>query len=105
MTAKRSAGDDALHLHRLHRARDRGGTAGFAAKVHRAGRQARLDPRRQGQLPAGRGRQHQVLLAHPETVDKLCHPLDTDGEVSCCQGTKVVINVKRWRTASHWTGR
>jgi hypothetical protein len=46
-----------------------------------------------------------VILAKPDTVDKLCYPLDTAGEVSCCQGNKVVINVERWKHAvEHWTG-
>jgi hypothetical protein len=52
------------------------------------------------------GANTQVLLAHPETVDALCYPLNTEGEVSCCQGTRVVLNVKRWRFGvPHWTGR
>ena len=34
----------------------------------------------------------QLLLARPNTVDKLCYPLNTEGEVSCCMGSKVVIN-------------
>lgn len=46
-----------------------------------------------------------VLLARPETVDALCAPLDTAGEVSCCIHGRVVLNVVRWRTAvPHWTG-
>ena len=46
-----------------------------------------------------------VLVAGPHTVDALCAPLKTEGEVSCCQGRKVVINVLRWRNAvAHWTG-
>lgn len=46
-----------------------------------------------------------VLVAAPDTVDMLCAPLSTLGEVSCCQGRKVVINVRRWKGAvPHWTG-
>lgn len=46
----------------------------------------------------------QLVLASPSTVDKLCYPLNTEGEVSCCQGTKVVLNVDRWKNAvPHWT--
>ncbi len=37
-----------------------------------------------------------VLLASPETVDALCAPLLTRGEVSCRTGDRVVLNVKRW---------
>ena len=44
-----------------------------------------------------------VLIANPATVDLLCAPLRTEGEVSCCQGRKVVLNVERWRHAvPHW---
>ena len=47
-----------------------------------------------------------VVLAVPATVDKLCVPLQTEGEVSCQIGNKVVINLDRWRTAvPHWTGK
>ena len=47
-----------------------------------------------------------VILAKPATVDKLCYPLQTEGEVSCCQGNKVVVNVERWKKGvEHWTGR
>ena len=46
-----------------------------------------------------------VILAKPATVDKLCYPLQTEGEVSCCQGNKVVVNVERWKNGvEHWTG-
>lgn len=45
----------------------------------------------------------QLVLATPATVDKLCYPLRTNGEVSCCQGTKVVVNADRWFNAvPHW---
>ena len=47
----------------------------------------------------------QLVLAKPDTVDKLCYPLQTEGEVSCCNGTKVVVNVERWMKAvPHWPG-
>lgn len=47
-----------------------------------------------------------IILAKPKTVDKLCYPLDTEGEVSCCQGSKVVLNWHRWRDAvPHWKGK
>jgi hypothetical protein len=53
-----------------------------------------------------KGANTQLVLATPDTVDRLCYPLNTEGEVSCCQGTKVVINVERWRHAvPHWPGR
>jgi hypothetical protein len=37
-----------------------------------------------------------VLLATPTTTDELCAPLRTRGEVSCRNGTQVVLNAKRW---------
>jgi len=46
-----------------------------------------------------------VLVAGPDTVDKLCYPLKTEGKVSCCQGNRVVINSERWKLGvPHWTG-
>lgn len=38
-----------------------------------------------------------VTLATPGTVDLLCYPLDTDGDVSCAQEGRAIINVKRWQ--------
>lgn len=38
-----------------------------------------------------------VTLATPDTVDLLCYPLDTDGDVSCAQEGRAIINVKRWQ--------
>lgn len=47
----------------------------------------------------------QVYLAMPDAVDKLCAPLQTNGEVSCSLGTRVVLNIERWTKAvPHWTG-
>lgn len=47
----------------------------------------------------------QVVLASPDTVDRLCAPLNTEGKVSCSVGTKVVINSVRWKVGvPHWTG-
>ncbi|HMJ75599.1 MAG TPA: DUF3152 domain-containing protein [Iamia sp.] len=37
-----------------------------------------------------------VTLATPATVDLLCYPLDTDGDVSCAQEGRAIINGKRW---------
>lgn len=37
-----------------------------------------------------------VLLASPATTDRLCAPLRTNGEVSCRNGDRVVLNALRW---------
>lgn len=37
-----------------------------------------------------------IVLASPETTDRLCAPLDTRGRVSCRNGEDVVINAMRW---------
>lgn len=37
-----------------------------------------------------------IVLATPATVDRLCAPLATAGEVSCRNGNDVVINAVRW---------
>lgn len=37
-----------------------------------------------------------VVLASPETTDRLCAPLSTRGKVSCRNGNDVVINALRW---------
>jgi hypothetical protein len=38
-----------------------------------------------------------VTLATPGTVDLLCYPLQTDGDVSCAQEGRAIINVLRWQ--------
>lgn len=37
-----------------------------------------------------------VSLASPDTTDRLCAPLETRGEVSCHNGGRVLLNLKRW---------
>lgn len=41
-----------------------------------------------------------VLLATPSTVDRLCAPLQTNGQVSCRNGDLVVLNALRWARGS-----
>ncbi|MFV2195934.1 DUF3152 domain-containing protein [Nocardiopsis sp. LOL_012] len=46
-----------------------------------------------------------VLLSAPDTVDRLCAPLDTNGFVSCANGNRAVINQNRWATGvDHFDG-
>jgi hypothetical protein len=37
-----------------------------------------------------------VTLASPDTTDRLCAPLETRGEVSCHNGGRAVLNLRRW---------
>ncbi|MDC7123097.1 DUF3152 domain-containing protein [Cellulomonas fimi] len=41
-----------------------------------------------------------VTLASPETVDDLCAPLDTNGQVSCGRAGNAVLNLRRWVLAT-----
>lgn len=41
-----------------------------------------------------------VVLASPDTVDEMCAPLRTAGEVSCGRAGHATINVKRWVRAT-----
>lgn len=38
-----------------------------------------------------------IVLATPETADELCAPLDTNGRLSCRNGSDVVLNAWRWQ--------
>lgn len=37
-----------------------------------------------------------ISLASPDTTDRLCAPLETRGEVSCHNGGRAVLNLRRW---------
>lgn len=41
-----------------------------------------------------------VMLASPTTVDALCAPLDTEGQVSCGTRGRAVLNMRRWVLAT-----
>ncbi len=41
-----------------------------------------------------------VSLSSPDLTDAECYPLRTGGKVSCWNGTRAVINAKRWGTGS-----
>lgn len=44
-----------------------------------------------------------VLLATPNTVDRLCAPLDTGGALSCGRKGRATLNLTRWRQGVvHW---
>ncbi|HSK57172.1 MAG TPA: DUF3152 domain-containing protein [Jiangellales bacterium] len=74
-------------------------TAGFAVLVHQVLGDARgwqpLDGVRFVQV-AGAEADLTVTLASPDTTDKLCAPLRTHGEVSCWNGSRAVLNARRW---------
>lgn len=67
------------------------------------------DPR--GWKAAGRelvrvrgGERFVVLLARPETIDRLCAPLRTKGEYSCGRDGRAALNLTRWREGAHTWG-
>jgi hypothetical protein len=72
--------------------------AGFARTVART----LADPRSwggSGEHPLERvagDADFRIVLASPDTVDRLCAPLATKGRVSCRNGDDVVINAWRW---------
>lgn len=45
-----------------------------------------------------------VTLATAATVDLLCHPLDTEGETSCAQPQRAIINLDRWLLGAEPSG-
>lgn len=48
------------------------------------------------QAAAGEHVDVRVTLASPDTVDEMCAPMDTEGQVSCNSGERVALNSLRW---------
>ena len=46
-----------------------------------------------------------AYLVTPGTTDRLCAPLLTQGEVSCQNGNRVVLNARRWQLGAEAYGR
>lgn len=46
-----------------------------------------------------------ITLASPDTVDRLCAPLDTHGEWSCGRDGRAVLNYERWVLGVPYFGR
>jgi hypothetical protein len=57
---------------------------------------------RTGFRRVGSGWDFRVYIASPDTVDAICHPLDTGGYLSCRNGSTIALNVNRWLTATDW---
>jgi hypothetical protein len=48
-------------------------------------------------VPVASGERFTVLLARPDTIDRLCRPLRTKGQYSCGRAGRASLNLTRWR--------
>lgn len=62
------------------------------------------EPLTKTDIAAGRRADLRFSLTSPDTVDRLCVPVDTSGEYSCYTHGRVVINAKRWVWGVPWFG-
>jgi hypothetical protein len=77
----------------------------FAARVTRTLRDSRSWGGRFVPVDGGRV-DFRVVLASPETTDRLCLPLQTRSSYSCGVDDTAVLNFRRWREgAAPWEGR
>ncbi|MEM7290023.1 MAG: DUF3152 domain-containing protein, partial [Pseudomonadota bacterium] len=53
---------------------------------------------------AGRSFDLSVILAQPSSVDRLCRPLTTRGELSCAMARNAVLNARRWNEGAKTWG-
>lgn len=72
--------------------------AGLTAAILNDKRSWRGSGQYRFELVSGDGDQAELhaYIVTPGTTDRLCAPLQTQGEVSCQTGNRVVLNAKRW---------
>jgi Protein of unknown function (DUF3152) len=51
------------------------------------------------QVPQSAAHEFTIYLTTPQTTNRLCAPLPSNGYTSCRQGPKVVLNLARWMTS------
>jgi hypothetical protein len=48
-------------------------------------------------VPVASGERFTILLARPDTIDRLCRPLRTKGQYSCGRAGRASLNLARWQ--------
>jgi hypothetical protein len=51
-------------------------------------------------VPVASGERFTILLARPDTIDRLCRPLRTKGQYSCGRAGRASLNLTRWRNGA-----